>query len=104
MESEVDSTAGDILVYAATDLSKNFVLLDSYNLSGSEASSITNIGDTLQNKIDRVTFSPETARATWIQVKLVATRLRADLQVNKLVFRIAAQRTRGEQEAAQTTT
>lgn len=104
LESREDSAAGDIEVYAATDLSKNFVLLDSYNLHGSEAASITDIGDQYHNKVDRVAFSPQIARATWIQVKLVALRLRAGLQVNKLVYRIAAQRTRGEAEAKQTTT
>jgi hypothetical protein len=103
LESAEDSAANEIKVYAATDLSKDFILLDSYNLHGSEASSINDIGDQYHDKVDRVSFSPDVARCTWLQVRLVATRFKADLAVNKVVYRIAAQRTRGEQEAKQTT-
>jgi hypothetical protein len=100
--STFDTEIGDVDLYLARDLSKDYVFLDTCIVKGAEATALNNIGDPIRDKVSRIAFSPDRAHLTWGQVKLVVSRLKSDFKVNKVIYRVAALRTRGESQSAQT--
>ena len=100
--STFDTEIGDVDLYLARDLSKDYVFLDTCIVKGTDATALNNIGDPIRDKVSRIAFSPDRAHLTWGQVKLVVSRLKSDFKVNKVIYRVAALRTRGESQSAQT--
>ncbi len=100
------SSAGDnnvITMSLASDLGNEFTQLDSYLMQGSTPTDEDLLSDKLRDKIDRTAFSPtrEKSHSSWHQVKLDVDGNRCDWEVNRIIYRLAPLRTRGEAESSQ---
>jgi len=101
-DSRHDSPGHNLEVFIANDFGETFVELDQAVFRGSVPSTINGITDLTAEKIVRIAYSPRWAHATWFQIRLTSETNRADFSINKLIYNLAALRTRGSQQAGQT--
>jgi hypothetical protein len=90
-----------VLMSIADDLSTEFTDLNEFTLPGNQVQEEDLLSDILRNKVDRTTFSPPRSHSTWFQVKVTAEGNHSDFEITKVIYKVAALRTRGEAQSSQ---